>query len=74
MNCPRCGSNQVMVIDSRPRQNETVIKRRQRCSNCFYTFGSVEIYEDEFKKLTGYEKAVKTLENVIMPLMKGETR
>ena len=74
MNCPRCGSNQVIVIDSRQKQNETVIKRRRRCTNCFHTFGSVEIYEDELKKLSEYETAVKTFVTAIKPFLKGETR
>ena len=80
MNCPRCGSNQIFVIDSRTK--DAIVKRRRRCAKCYHTFDSIEVYETEFKKFAKYETAVKnmaeyveairTIKTAIKPFLKGE--
>lgn len=75
MNCPRCGSNQVMVIDSRNKDN--CVKRRRRCLDCFETFGTIEIYKDEYKnfKRNAYNDAIRGIEEALESLKKeGEAK
>ena len=43
MNCPKCGSNQLLVIDS--RQTEDYCRRRRKCLSCGNRFSSIEIIE-----------------------------
>lgn len=47
MNCPKCGSNQTKVINSRPR-DDTVWRRRE-CLKCGHVYTTFEI--------TGVQKA-----------------
>ena len=45
MKCPYCGSDNTRVIDSRPADDNTAIRRRRHCDNCgkrFTTFEKVE--------------------------------
>ena len=45
MYCPYCGSDESMVMDSRPGENDT-IRRRRECASChkrFTTYERVEI-------------------------------
>lgn len=45
MRCPYCGSSQDRVIDSRPSDDDTAIRRRRLCQGCtrrFTTFERVE--------------------------------
>lgn len=41
MKCPKCGSNNVYVKDS--RREGDLIKRRRSCADCGHRFGSVEV-------------------------------
>lgn len=47
MNCPKCGSNQVYVVDSRP--DKDCFKRRRECMFCSERFNTVEIKMEEYK-------------------------
>ncbi|MBP3261460.1 NrdR family transcriptional regulator, partial [Pseudobutyrivibrio sp.] len=45
MKCPFCGSNDTSVIDSRPADDNTSIRRRRSCPECgkrFTTYEKVE--------------------------------
>lgn len=42
MKCPKCGSNNVYVTDSR-RDDGKVIRRRRKCADCEYRFTSLEV-------------------------------
>ena len=45
MKCPYCGSDNTRVIDSRPADDNTAIRRRRNCDECgkrFTTFEKVE--------------------------------
>ena len=40
MNCPKCRSNQVIVIDSTKYTNR--VKRRRECLTCGFRFNTIE--------------------------------
>lgn len=42
MKCPKCGSDNVYVVDSR-RDDGKLIKRKRSCADCGYRFNSVEV-------------------------------
>lgn len=46
MKCPFCGADNTRVVDSRPADDNTSIRRRRQCDECgkrFTTFEKVEI-------------------------------
>lgn len=52
MNCPKCKSSKLDVIDSRERQNENTKYRRRSCLVCGYRFSTIEtIDERKYKKM-----------------------
>ena len=42
MQCPKCGTSDTRVIDSRVSTNGLAIRRRRSCQNCNYRFSTVE--------------------------------
>ncbi len=50
MICPRCKSDQVIVVDSRPRAETTW--RRRECYACKNRFNTCEIEEEAYKAFT----------------------
>ena len=54
MVCPKCGSDQLTVVDTR-RKNGTVWRRRG-CISCGNRFNTVEIGEERMKELKKAEK------------------
>jgi len=50
MQCPKCGTTDTRVIDSRVSSNGLAIRRRRSCQSCNYRFSTVEeiIREDLF--------------------------
>ncbi len=47
MKCPFCNSQNLKVIDSRPSDDDTAIRRRRQCEECgrrFTTYEKVEIF------------------------------
>ena len=54
MVCPRCKSNQITCIDSRPSGDTT--RRRRMCLDCKVRFTTMEVPEFEYKDLKGKEK------------------
>ena len=47
MRCPKCGSNEDKVIDSRPWKDGAVIRRRRECIGCSHRFTTYEQIERE---------------------------
>lgn len=50
MNCPSCGSNQVRVIDSRPVDEGTSVRRRRLCMACDCKWTTFEIDADQLPR------------------------
>lgn len=46
MQCPKCSNANTKVIDSRPAENNTTIRRRRKCENCEYRFTTFERIEE----------------------------
>lgn len=42
MNCPKCGSRDTRVVDSRTYRDGSAIRRRRLCSACDYRFTTIE--------------------------------
>ncbi len=56
MRCPYCSSNDTQVKDSRPTEDNSVIRRRRICADCggrFTTFERVQLRELAVVKKTG---------------------
>ncbi|MBQ1895065.1 MAG: transcriptional repressor NrdR [Clostridiales bacterium] len=45
MRCPKCGQNDDKVIDTRPSEENRVIRRRRECIACGYRFSTIERIE-----------------------------
>lgn len=45
MKCPRCSHQGSRVVDSRPSDDGTTIRRRRECENCEYRFTTYERVE-----------------------------
>ncbi|MBO6092500.1 MAG: transcriptional repressor NrdR [Oscillospiraceae bacterium] len=45
MKCPYCGTNDSKVIDSRPAEEGTTIRRRRECLSCKKRFTTSEVIE-----------------------------
>ena len=50
MKCPRCAHADTRVVDSRPSEEGSAIRRRRECPNCAYRFTSYE--RAQFEPLT----------------------
>ncbi|MEM7491997.1 MAG: transcriptional regulator NrdR [Pseudomonadota bacterium] len=56
MRCPFCGSENTGVKDSRPAEDNTVVRRRRGCDDCgarFTTFERVQLREVTVRKRDG---------------------
>lgn len=47
MLCPACGATEIRVIDSRPAENGTAIRRRRQCEVCSLRFTTYERLEPQ---------------------------
>lgn len=70
MQCPNCSSTNLKVIDSRPAENNTSIRRRRECLDCgarFTTFERVErtpllvVKRDGTREEFSHEKVLRGL-------------
>lgn len=46
MKCPFCGHSETKVLDSRPTEDNTSIRRRRECISCLKRFTTFEKVED----------------------------
>lgn len=53
MKCPKCGSDALVCIDTRP--SDETVRRRRKCLNCDYRFNTFEISFDEYYGLKNKE-------------------
>ena len=70
MQCPNCASTNLKVIDSRPAENNTSIRRRRECLDCgarFTTFERIErtpllvVKRDGTREEFSHEKVLRGL-------------
>jgi transcriptional repressor NrdR len=45
MKCPNCGNEDTKVLDSRPQNDQTAIRRRRKCLKCGFRFSTREEME-----------------------------
>ena len=57
MNCPKCGSMDVYVTDSRPHGAST--RRKRKCAACAYRWSTIEVPEQALREI---KNAVQHLE------------
>ena len=53
MTCPKCGSDDYCVTDSRVIGDTR--HRRRKCNNCNNRFGTIEIVKERYEKLIAKE-------------------
>ena len=53
MRCPKCGSNNVYTVASRPKKDGHV--RRRSCADCGTRWNTMEIPMDEYIKLKNHQ-------------------
>ncbi|MEG9884230.1 MAG: transcriptional regulator NrdR [Hyphomicrobiales bacterium] len=76
MRCPYCGNKNTQVKDSRPAEDDTMIRRRRYCPDCagrFTTFERIELRELSVLKRSGHRVALdrdKILRSVRIALRK----
>jgi len=76
LRCPFCGSEDTAVRDSRPAEDNTVVRRRRSCGNCgarFTTFERVQLREITVVKRDGKRTPFvreKLLRSVMIALRK----
>ena len=46
MSCPRCGSINTKVIESKNTDNQTCLIRRRQCNRCGERWNTVELYSE----------------------------
>ena len=49
MNCPKCRSGNIDILDS--RRHEDCVKRRRMCLDCGFRYSTIEINVDEYKTM-----------------------
>lgn len=59
MKCPKCGSYQVTVIDS--RRNDITVWRRRSCNDCFHRFNTQEVSVEEWEATKQNEKVLREI-------------
>lgn len=59
MKCPKCGSDNTAVKDSRQKGGKTW--RRRNCLACGHLFSTYEIYLTEYEKQTKLETMLRDL-------------
>ena len=59
MQCPHCHHNGSRVVDSRPSEDGTCIRRRRECATCGFRFTTFERYEESKKMARGRNSTAK---------------
>lgn len=55
MKCPKCGSTNTIVKDSRINDDETLRHRRHLCRDCEHRFSTIEMNFDEYNKAMAFK-------------------
>ena len=63
MKCPKCGSAEYKVIDS--RITEETVRRRRECLKCGNRWSTAEISIDEYRRLSAVLKILVDLERIV---------
>ena len=56
MNCPKCGCDDCIVVDVRPKDGNS--KRRRECIGCGERFNTVEIHMEEYENLKELKRII----------------
>ena len=64
--CPNCGSEQVMVYDSRSRDHYII--RRRKCMDCDNRFTSYEILESDYRYMRDFIRVVENMQQDVKAL------
>lgn len=57
MICPKCKSDQLRCLDTRPRPES--VRRRRECMVCGHRFSTIEISQKRFADLETKERILK---------------
>lgn len=60
MYCPKCGSEDIAVIECRVRK-DSKFRRRRACCDCRHRFTTIEVDIDEYEKLNELAASFKKL-------------
>lgn len=71
MRCPSCGHLESKVVDSRPSDDFTTIRRRRECLNCKYRFTTYERLGDSPLLVTKSDGSSETYDRA--KLLRGVT-
>lgn len=71
MRCPSCGHLESKVVDSRPSDDFTTIRRRRECLNCKYRFTTYERLGDSPLLVTKSDGSSETYDRT--KLLRGVT-
>mgnify|MGYP004506507947 CR=1 FL=1 len=60
MYCPKCGSSQIFVTNSRHKNSINAIRRRRKCNSCGYVWSTLEqtVEQDKLSILAHQLKAI----------------
>jgi transcriptional repressor NrdR len=67
MLCPKCGSDDGKVVDTRARPDGKT-RRRYLCKHCGNRFSTVEVHVDELKQVMEYVKQDRLIRDTIASL------
>ena len=62
MICPKCNSNNLTCIDSRPSENVT--RRRRVCCECKHRFSTIEINISEYNELKDNQMLLTNMRSI----------
>ena len=69
MKCPRCGSVNNYVIDT--RESDDQIRRRRSCGDCGNRFTSYEITQERMQQINGELGKYRLIGEIIHDLFNG---
>ena len=64
MICPKCKSDNLKIIDTRPSGGIT--RRRRICLDCNVRLSTLEVLEYEYKNLKGKEKLLNIMQKKLI--------
>ena len=74
-NCPKCGSTETRVVDSRPRayNGNPTMRRRRECISCNERYSTYEFSVEFFNSLeeTGGEKVKKLVRELAINILRA---